>query len=633
MSRMKSIFAGLLLTAITGVVPMAQAQTPRVIISGSSAMWQGAALGAYGGGTCSPLLTGCVSPTMHWTSAKNSVNLNDQRPTPPNNDAGTLWIVWDSASPPNVWAYDKVDSVVGDRCLFARPSCNIIGTLPAGGAGAISSTLWGADTNLPASIITMFGGAGTPVTAAATDIRPEDAAFAECRVNSQLGASVAGGGLSDGLDGLGYGLGSPANAAGVCPKFGAAPANLVGSPIKSAVSILEGGTTVAQANVVAFNITGHDPFNNTTVPAFTVTAVGAAPIIFITERDKGKLNNVTNANEIQLQQVFSGANCSGSGFDGGVGGAINVFLREPLSGTFNTAEATVFRRPTIYPVAPGVLGISQETGVTPPADNPLAKVCAGGGGKRWGVVGTGEEVAGVQNSGTAAFGSLDGIGYTFFSYGNVTGVANQAKYGYLQLNGVDPIFETYGVDSTGAAYDPGQPTIPGALPNAATLPVPVCAAAFPCPESSIWKNGFSFPNVRNGTYRAWSLLRFVAFTGTNSTNAANLAKASAKFVVTSVPDYIPAAAVAGTGDLGLKLLRSHYVQKDGAGLSVEKVGAATNVPENGGDMGGAIIPTTIGVTTSKVACRIQNATPVSPSIDIVESLGPAQRPLVAGACK
>ncbi len=61
MSRMKSILAVLVLTAIVGIVPQVQAQTLKVVIAGSSAMWQTLALGAYSDGTCSTLLTGCVS--------------------------------------------------------------------------------------------------------------------------------------------------------------------------------------------------------------------------------------------------------------------------------------------------------------------------------------------------------------------------------------------------------------------------------------------------------------------------------------------------------------------------------------------------------------------------------------------
>ncbi len=83
-------------------------------------------------------------------------------------------------------------------------------------------------------------------------------------------------------------------------------------------------------------------------------SVGAAPIIFITNR-QGALANVTDATEAQLQQAFSGVKCSGNAFSGvkcsgnvfagGGAGDIQVYLREPLSGTMNTTEYTVFRYP------------------------------------------------------------------------------------------------------------------------------------------------------------------------------------------------------------------------------------------------------------------------------------------------
>ena len=174
MSRMKSIFAVLVLTAIVGVVPQAQAQTIKVAIAGSSGMWQALALGAYNNGTCSTLLTGCTGSTFHWTSAKSGSTepfLNDARPTPANADAGSMWVVWDSAATPNVWIYIKVDSVVGDRCYFARPACNIILPTSAPLTGANLITVWApsVDTNLPSSIASLLNN-GIAVSVAATDI-------------------------------------------------------------------------------------------------------------------------------------------------------------------------------------------------------------------------------------------------------------------------------------------------------------------------------------------------------------------------------------------------------------------------------------------------------------------------------
>jgi hypothetical protein len=115
-------------------------------------------------------------------------------------------------------------------------------------------------------------------------------------------------------------------------------------------------------------------------------------------------------------------------------------------------------------------------------------------------------------------------------------------------------------------------------------------------------------------------------TGTPSANALALAKASNKYVVINTPDYVPATAVTGQvgsdgktiAELGLKLVRSHYVQKDGNGVVLGKT-VATNVPEAGGDMGGMIIPTTIGVTTEKQAQIVQGSNPAG-------ELNPVKRP-------
>ena len=619
MNRMKCVFAALCLAAMVGIVPQSQAQTVKVMIAGSSALWQTLALGAYNNGTS--IVSG-GGTTFHYTSSAN-FNLTDSRSTVATVDAGAIWIVWDSAATPNVWAFIKVDSVVGNRCYFARPACTVsVASFPAVGN---SIKVWpdtSTDTLPPSTIQNLFTVAAQSVSVAATDIRPEDAAFAECRVNSALGASTAGGANSDGLDGLGY---NSNNAAGVCPIYSAATAQSkgVGNAILSGYP-----ASTAKANVLAFNITGKDPITNTTVPAYTVTAVGAAPIVFITAKT-GVLKNLNNATEQQLQQVFSGTNCNANAF-GLPSGAINVFLREPLSGTYNTTEATVMRYPTLYAegtrAGSNVAGLSMETNVG--ANNPLAGqagTCAGGG-QRFRGIGTGEEVKSVLNSNAAATfpTAQDGIGFTFFSYGNVSSIANNASYGYVTLNGVDPIFQTFGA---GQSIDPGQPSGNGVLPAQANLPA-VCTTGFPCSEDAIWGNGFSFPNLRNGTYRSWSLLRLVA-TGTASTNAVALAKASNQYVVTNTPDYVPATAVTATGslgksiaDLGLKLVRSHYQQYDGANVKLGTfvtVADTCNVPEKGGDMGGWIIPTTVGVVLEKRCSNVQVSLPDG-------SLGSAIRP-------
>jgi len=405
------------------------------------------------------------------------------------------------------------------------------------------------------------------VNAAATDIRPEDALFATCRANSALGGGV------DGLAGLGYGT----NASGTCPGSGSTLAKLVGTDIKSAYP-----ASTSTAHPIAFNISGRDPFTGTPIPVPTTTSVGAAPVIFITARS-GALANVTNATDAQLQQVFGGTNCDASAFGGAFSGTIQAYLREPLSGTMNTTESTVFRYPDVS-------GVSQEKGVN--AVNPLSSSCTAGGSRFRGI-GTGEVVNWVLNSNT--FNSTDGIAYTFFSYGNVSPIANSSSYGYLTLNGVDGIFHKYGT-----TIDPGQPATAGVLPAAANLPT-ACSGAFPCPEGKIWSGNLSFPNLRNGSYRAWSILRIVS-NGSPLASAKLLATGAQSFSTISTPDFVPALKV-GSTDPGLALLRSHYTQEGVAPINVATTG------DKGGDMGGCILSSTGIVSTSDTTTKLAQRAP------------------------
>ncbi len=564
MSRMKCVLAALLITAIVGVVPQAHAQTPQVVLSGSSALWQAMALAAYNSHNC---VSGATAPCFHYT-AKN-FNLSDERPTAKGGstavDLGNVWVVWDSSSPIKVWAYSKVDSGVGDRCYFAQPHCTInITSVPAPG-NLISSTLWGdssSDTALPPSVAALFT-SGLPVNGAATDIRPEDALFATCRANSKLGGGV------DGLAGLGYG----ANASGVCPAFGAALADLEGSDILSAYP-----ASTSTAHILAFALSGKDPFTGTAIPAATTVSIGAAPIVFIASRT-GALKTLTNITDSEAHLAFGGTSCNATAF-GLPAGNIQVYLREPVSGTMNTTEYTVFRYKDFK-------GASQEKGVA--AQNPLSGQCTGGTRHR--AIGTGEEVESVQNSNTNS--GTDGIGYTFFSYGNVTPIADSANYTYLTLNGIDGIFHKYGPSP---AIDPGQPTVAGELPSSTDLPAS-CSHAFPCPENKIWNGNLSFPNLRSGSYRAWSVLRIVS-NGAALTAANLLVASSQSYAVNVVPDYVPALRVAGN-DPGLSLLRSHYTQEGVVPVNISLTG------DKGGDAGGCILFSsgTVGTsdTTSKLA--------------------------------
>lgn len=645
LSYLKSILAVLVVAAIAGMVPLAHATTPAfpVVIAGSSAMFQTMALGAYNGGT-GP--ADAVKPTFHWTSGSNVLSLQDCRPqtvggSSCNEDAASVWVVWDSSTAvggPNVWVYAKVDSVVGDRCFFAQPHCTLLdlagGNADWAAAGSnkiadpCSSTpgnLWGdssCDTSLPGPVLAIVENQALDiVNVAATDIRAEDAAWAIARVNSVHGASATGGSNSDGTDGLGYGT-NPAGQApnATCPSH-ITLAQGYGTPIYSGYG--HTGTSTDNAAVLAFNITGKDPFTCTAIPSYTVANVGASPIVFINSRSN-TLANLVTATERQLSTVFSGTRTDADAL-GQPSGNINAFLREPLSGTYNTTEATVMRYPTLYSAATpaAVEGLSQELntfgGACSGLQNPLAgQTCAvaSGAGKRWRGIGTGEVVAAVttSNSTSKTTNATDGIAYTFFSYGNVAPVADSSLYGYIQLNGVDPIFQSYNQQ-----FDPGQPTVAnGRVPGTTETTFPAC-------ENAIWSNGYSFPNVRNGSYRAWSLLHLL-YNSTQSTPVKDLITTGNEYAVTTVPDYIPDAKVTITTaiskncsttttftDLGLLLVRSHYSQIDGNGSTVYGTSptctqvtgvtgctgtSSSNTTGGGGDMGGMIIPTALGASTA-----------------------------------
>src|SRR5208337_5157954 len=83
-----------------------------------------------------------------------------------------------------------------------------------------------------------------------------------------------------------------------------------------------------------------------------------------------------NVTQAQLQNAFSGGRCDADAF-GLTSAGIQVYLREPESGTMNTTEATVFRMPVNGPAHPVglVYGTSQETGVGGLTLNPTNSPC------------------------------------------------------------------------------------------------------------------------------------------------------------------------------------------------------------------------------------------------------------------
>jgi hypothetical protein len=246
------------------------------------------------------------------------------------------------------------------------------------------------------------------------------------------------------------------------------------------------------------------------------------------------------------------------------------------NGQGSTAQGYFSQESILNPpyFVPGSFGAIQ-----PATNNPLNGACPGGNGyaspnqgKRMRAVGTGEAVTTVKNTG-------DAIGYIFFGYGNVSPIANSALYGYLKYQTVDPI-------NPSGSYT--TPFVSGGLNYPGNGLLPVCTA--PCPIAP----GASFPNIRNGAYRSWSLLRGVADAGSAAlTNLQALANVATNQINNTVPDFLPFNPAGG--DPGFIGYRSHFAPAMAGTPAVNF--NATNTPNNGitvpaaeagGDVGGCL---------------------------------------------
>lgn len=545
----KAILAACVLVAVVGMTSAASAQGVKFLGGGSSAMFNSFAVAAFSD-VCSAR---SGSDCHHWSiggkapSGNNFAQGVDQRSASIPPEGGNLWVVWDNAtSPATVWAYLAVDSVVGNRFFFAAPRALLqVDSSATGTAGAnlIPSTIMlnrqtnatqADEAGLPANILAQIQ---TTFTAGMTDIRPEDAKFATNRALAAFAASN--------LNGLGYGVAS-AN----CPTA----TSLIGCPIL-------GSFGSGKATPVQFNISGKDPITAQKVLASTTLSVGAEPIIFVYNNTGPGLSGggFTDITFTTAGNLFNGTKGLASDVGGSGANPLTVILREPLSGTMNTTEFTTFR----VALAPKFTTAknSQEKGIDLAAGtcpglgcpNPLNLASADGGVRMRGI-GTGQVISGANGTG-GILHSPDSVGYAFFSFGNVKAIAGATGVGrYVTLDGVD------GIQS---AYSGGV--------------LPLCTA--PCPATP----GTSFPHLRDGSYRAWSILRVVTdASGANFTNTKALVTAAQNEVNATVPDFVPADATAD-GDPGMPYYRSHFKVTGVTGNPNDGNGSGA---EKGGDVGG-----------------------------------------------
>jgi len=540
-----------------GVVPVAQAQTYEVTTAGSSAQWGVFAAGAYQLAITNEPTGGSVH---HYTvkGADSSGNpyayLYDARSTSIQDVGGNIWIVWNEDSSGNVvdvWTYLSIDSVVGVRGFMGSAKVALNSAAPSAGQNLLAVWSDGStDTALPASILAAFDSTstgGVSLTAANTDIRPEDGLFAaERALTAYCGTSCPPSTntynvSSAAWSGLGYG-----------------PTTTTTGPIGTLIESTKSSATLAtEVQPVLFGITAGaaDPINTSyTVPSWTTIPVGAAPVIFIANTTSGSsVAAATNISQNQAIYLFSGntdnpgslsGGCIGSNVTGGTSGNLNVVLREPTSGTYSTIEYNVIRTSTTPQD-------SQEAGINPASSgtNPLNQACNTAGGSRWRATGTGDVVSDVN-------GNSSTLGYTFFSY---EAVPTTDAIRYLEYNGADPL-----AGSSSATYS-------GSIPS--------CSSTISsntehwCPGS--FTAGQTFYNVRYDDstnnpnhYDIWSTYRLVTPTSSSSstqyTNNLALVNAAEQVAAFDLPDFIPFEPQCSTSssvkdDPGLQEYREHFV--------------------------------------------------------------------------
>ncbi len=525
-----------------------------------------------------------------WTAPSGVLVATD--PTTGQTENGQSWVAWNidtstggttCASPGtgiSVYSYEQTDSVVGNRLLFNGSST----AMTSAGAGATSKLLiytgacetngWittGPDAeatpaetcDLPSSVQTLLE-TSTQMTAAGTDIRPEDAEFATVRALTTCGQAIpftiSGENTTQYL-GLGYTSG--------------------GTPIESYYG---SGT---------FHVTSF------TLPAggYSVYRFGAAPMVVQVNQTDGTALSaggagfantaITNITSSQLANFLDGTSSrTGDLLPPGstaTSEGVTVLIRENLSGTYNTMEYNIpntIENQTSMDVGELQNSTQQNCSSGAPKSNPMDIATKAGARTR--VIGTGEMenvLFGTGTEGALPFPSV--LGWSFWSkpnlqnaYSGKTDFNTDARY--LTVDGIDPIQTTY----TGGTI----PTTANGLLTNVTM-----------------------ANIVNGSYPIWSFIRLVCIGNGSSaacSAASSLASNSQNYVALGAsvdalhpPDFVPVANTVNTAWNSI-VVRSHFTPPgiptpacNGTGTLVSNgamSSVATEIPECGGDVGGTV---------------------------------------------
>ncbi|AEU37443.1 hypothetical protein [Granulicella mallensis] len=554
---MKGILKFAFVACLAVVAGSASAKAQTVVLDGLGSSGLFLELGLGANSSAGTLHAACV-----WSENTNTAIATDTSlsTTTPGIDKGSAFVAWTKgsdgtcATAGNIYAYESTDSVVGNRCLYnsnlaGGSKCSIsyataptapVGLILTGGVANCGTT---GECPLPASVVSALDSSTQLVNFAGTDIRPEDAKFATTRALTNCGTVV---GSSTQYLGLGYAAGS---------------------------HILTGvANSTSFFNVLDF-----------TLPAVFVTPVGATPIIVAVNDASGTgLRSFSTIGSQALANFLDGTSSVTGQVSSptGTGSGVTVFIREPLSGTYNTME---FNAPNRVGTLNGTFATSQDVGLNQPAaqvnctltkansatwpipapapgaaltstvlKNPLDFTTpgTGGTGSRIRAIGTGQELSSVVGN------TSNSLGYGFWSAANFAGfsaVSTTAKY--YSVDGIDPL-----------------------------------GASGTIPTTSAQLANVSLTTTADGKYPIWSMLRLVNVGTTQNANVAALSSAAQAFSVAAHPDFVPLT--------NMLVVRSHFAPPaqtltaaDGSGSTAFGTNAATacTLPENGGDVGGVVI--------------------------------------------
>jgi len=567
------------LSALTAGVH-AQTVSVNFVAAGSSALFLQLGLAAGTDASATPAGVGATCVWSQSSGTSYSLEVTDSK-----SESGNAWIAWTpgsrsqsctsltSSDKTTVYAMVSTDSEIGNRLYFNGGTLGAVSSSPAGSSS--SGLIFGTsgEVALPSAIWTALN--AHALTAAATDIRPEDAKFASLRALTTGGSVV---GSSAQYLGLGYSGGDK-----IFSAFGTSPShfNVVDFtlPTDGSYAVLPIGAVPV---VVAVNTTNASGFGGLTFGGSTPASIDLTTLAKYLDGSYGYTGDISGS--------ASGA-------------AATILIREPLSGTFNTVEYAVPNTTT--------LETSQEVGVNQTVsqrDLAATSLGAGTGTVPYGYSSTlggyqfilatndnssayRERVIGTGQSISELLSTQDALGYAFWSTSNYKGTTayptSNARYLTIKttVNGIVHYYDPLYTPSTvsGSTYE----TIANTIPT----------------SGNGYLTDVTFSDLQAGNYPIWSLLRLVTATsGIHHTAANLLAYAAQNFVNSSGrPDFVPFNNnTTFTSVAPLKVFHSHFappgVNFYSTGTNVAANGTSAYTPkatkctdaEAGGDVGGVI---------------------------------------------